>query len=223
MESGADDFITKPVNRIEIRARTSSLIQSKKLNKKLTNIENVLFSLANAVEAKDRYTQGHTTRVATTAISLGRRMGLEERDLEALRIGGILHDIGKIGVPEGILNKPGPLDSHEWEVMKQHCDIGHRICHPLGKTLEPALEVIRSHHEKLDGSGYPDGLPAERIPLVVRIMAVADIYDALITERPYRTALSREEAFDILKKESGAGKLDTKIVEIMTQTVMSAR
>jgi putative two-component system response regulator len=223
MESGADDFITKPVNRIEIRARTKSLIRNKKLNDRLTNIENVLFSLANAVEAKDRYTQGHTTRVATTAISLGRRMGLEEKELEALRIGGILHDIGKIGVPEFILNKPGPLDDHEWEAMKQHCDIGHKICHPLGKTLGLALEVIRSHHEKLDQSGYPDGLPAECIPIVVRIMAVADIYDALITERPYRPALARAEAFDILKKEGGAGKLDSKVVENMIQMVVCGR
>lgn len=220
MECGADDFITKPVNRIEIRARTRSLIQSKKMNNRLTNIENVLFSLANAVEAKDRCTQGHTTRVATTAINLGRRMGLEERELEALRIGGILHDIGKIGVPEFILNKPGPLDGHEWEVMKQHCDIGHRICHPLGKTLGPALEVIRSHHEKLDGSGYPDGLSSGRIPPVVRIMAVADIYDALITERPYRSALSQEEAFEILNKDSEEGKLDPTVVEIMIQMVI---
>jgi putative two-component system response regulator len=222
MESGADDFITKPVNRIEIRARTHSLIRSKRQNNRLTNIENVLFSLASAVEAKDRYTQGHTTRVATMAMGLGKRMGLGEKELEALRIGGILHDIGKIGVPEGILNKPGPLDGPEWEVMKQHCDIGHRICNPLGKTLGLALEVIRYHHEKLDGSGYPDGLPAERIPLVVRIMAVADIYDALITKRPYRPALSRKEAFDILKNESGAGKLDAGVVEVMTQMVIAA-
>jgi putative two-component system response regulator len=223
MESGADDFITKPVNRIEIRARTHSLLRNRKLNNRLANIENVLFSLANAVEAKDRYTQGHTTRVAAMATSLGRRMGLCDKELDALRIGGILHDIGKIGIPEHILNKPVPLDHHEWDVMKQHCDIGHKICHPLGKTLGLALEVIRSHHEKLDGSGYPDGLPAERIPLVARIMAVADIYDALITERPYRPALSRKEALDILNKDGEADKLDRKVVEIMTQIVMCDR
>jgi putative two-component system response regulator len=220
MESGADDFITKPVNRIEILARTKSLIRSKKLNNSLTNIENVLFSLANAVEAKDHYTQGHTTRVSNLAMTLGKRMGVEEKELEDLRIGGMLHDIGKIGIPERILNKPGPLGNEEWEVMKQHSDIGHKICRPLGKTLGLALDVIRHHHEKLDQSGYPDGLAAERIPLVARIMAVVDIYDALITARPYRPALSREEAVGILKKESGAGKLDPNVVEILTQMVL---
>ena len=122
-------------------------------------------------------------------------MGLEEKELEALRIGGMLHDIGKIGIPESILNKPGPLDDREWELMKKHSDIGYKICRPLGKTLGLALEVIRHHHEKLDRSGYPEGLAAQRIPLVARIMAVVDIYDALITERPYRPALSQEEAF----------------------------
>ena len=223
MESGADDFISKPVNRIEILARTKSLIKNKKLNNSLTNIENVLFSLANAVEAKDRYTQGHTTRVAHLAITLGERMGLEEKEVEALRIGGMLHDIGKIGIPENILNKPGPLDDREWELMKQHSDIGHKICRPLGKTLGLALEVIRHHHEKLDRSGYPDGLAAQRIPLVARIMAVVDIYDALITERPYRPALSQEEAFEILKKESGAGKLDPGVVDNLIQLLSELR
>jgi putative two-component system response regulator len=222
MESGADDFITKPVNRIEILARTKSLIRNKKLNNSLTNIENVLFSLANAVEAKDHYTQGHTTRVANLAMTMGKKMGLEAKEMEALRIGGMLHDIGKIGIPERILNKPGPLDNQEWEVMKQHSDIGYKICRPLGKSLGLALDVIRHHHEKLDQSGYPDGLAAERIPLVARIMAVVDIYDALITARPYRTALSQEEAVGILKKESMEGKLDPVIVEILTQIVACA-
>ncbi len=219
MESGADDFLTKPVNRLEILARTKSLIRTKKLNNSLTNIENVLFSLANAVEAKDRYTQGHTSRVAGMAIDLGKRMGLDDRELEALRIGGILHDIGKIGIPESILNKPGPLDRQEWEVMKQHADIGYRICHPLIKTLGLALDVIRYHHEKMDQSGYPDGLPAEGIPLAARIMAVVDIYDALVTERPYRPALSRNEALTILREESRAGKLDPGAVAQMIELI----
>ena len=212
MESGADDFISKPVNRIEILARTKSLIKNKKLNNRLTNIENVLFSLANAVEAKDRYTQGHTARVAKLAMALGEKIGLEEKEMEALRIGGMLHDIGKIGIPESILNKPGPLDEAEWELMKQHCDIGHKICRPLGKTLGLALEVIRHHHEKLDGSGFPDGLGAEHLSIAVRIMAVVDIYDALTTDRPYRPAFSREEALQVLKNEAEERKLDQKVV-----------
>ncbi len=219
MESGADDFISKPVNRIEILARTKSLIKNRKLNNSLTNIENVLFSLANAVEAKDRYTQGHTARVARLAMALGKKIGLEEKEMEALRIGGMLHDIGKIGIPESILNKPGPLDEAEWELMKQHCDIGHKICRPLGKSLGLALEVIRHHHEKLDRSGFPDGLGAEYLSMAVRIMAVVDIYDALTTDRPYRRAFSREEALQVLKNEAGEGKLDPKVVDDLVNLV----
>jgi putative two-component system response regulator len=215
MESGADDFISKPVNRIEILARTKSLIKNKKLNNSLTNIENVLFSLANAVEAKDHYTQGHTTRVAGLAMTLGRKIGLEEKDMEALRVGGMLHDIGKIGIPESILNKPGPLDDSEWELMRQHSDIGYNICRPLGKTLGLALEVIRHHHEKLDRSGYPDALGAQHLSMATRIMAIVDIYDALTTDRPYRRAFSREEALQIIKKEAEAGKLDMGVVNVL--------
>lgn len=223
IENGADDFITKPVNRIEIMARIKSLIKSRKLNNRLTNIENVLFSLANAVEAKDRYTQGHTNRVAHLAVSLGHLMGVSEKEKEALRLGGILHDIGKIGIKESVLNKPGPLDPSEWELMKQHTDIGFRICQPLGKTLGLALEVIRSHHEKLDQSGYPDGLAASQIPLVARIMAVVDIFDALTTDRPYRPAFPSEEALFILKEESQLGKIDGQVVEYLSQMISGPR
>jgi putative two-component system response regulator len=219
MEAGADDFISKPVNQIEIIARAKSLIRNKKLNNSLTNIENVLFSLANAVEAKDRYTQGHTTRVANLAMTLGKKVGLEEKDMEALRIGGMLHDIGKIGIPESILNKPGPLDNAEWALMKQHSDIGYKICRPLGKTLGLALEVIRHHHEKLDSSGYPDGLGAQHLSMATRIMAVVDIYDALTTDRPYRRAFSKDETLQILKKEADAGKLDPGVIEDLLQLV----
>ena len=139
--------------------------------------------------------------------------------MEALRIGGMLHDIGKIGIPESILNKPGPLNEAERELMKQHSDIGHKICRPLGKTLGLALEVIRHHHEKLDRSGYPDGLGAQHLSMAARIMAVVDIYDALTTDRPYRQAFSREEALQVLKKEAEAGKLDQRIVEDLSKLV----
>jgi putative two-component system response regulator len=219
MESGADDFISKPVNHIEILARTKSLIKNKKMNNSLTSIQNVLFSLANAVEAKDRYTQGHTTRVANLAMILGEKVGLKEKEMEALRIGGMLHDIGKIGIPESILNKPGPLDSVEWELMKQHSDIGYKICRPLGKTLGLALEVIRHHHEKLDCSGYPSGLGAQQLSMATRIMAVVDIYDALTTDRPYRRSFSREEAFQIITRDVEAGKLDPAVVADLCKLV----
>jgi putative two-component system response regulator len=213
IEAGADDFISKPPNRAELLARTKSLIKLKKLNNNLASIETVLFSLANAVEAKDAYTQGHITRVSTVGVQLGRKMGLSPSELEALRFGGALHDIGKIGISETILNKPGPLDPDEWTIMQTHTEIGYHICLPLKKNLGAALEVVRHHHEKMDGSGYPDGIAGDKISMVARIMAVADIYDALITDRPYRKGLSRKKAISILSADAEAGKLDAGVVQ----------
>ncbi len=219
IEAGADDFITKPPNRHELIARTKSLLRVRALNSSLAAIEDVLISFANAVEAKDTYTQGHIQRVATLALSLGQRMGLSGSEMKAIWIGGILHDIGKIAVPREILNKPGPLDAQEWELMKNHCEAGYRICLPLKQNLGAALEVIRHHHEKLDGSGYPDGLKGTEISAAARLMAVVDIYDALITDRAYRKAMKREEAFKILFSESEGGKLDGRVVECLANMV----
>ncbi|MEW6380245.1 MAG: HD domain-containing phosphohydrolase [bacterium] len=212
IEAGADDFIHKPLNRVELLARTRSLIKVKTLNSNLISIEDVLISLANMVEAKDAYTQGHIQRVSSMAVDLGKRMGLSARENEAIRLGGILHDIGKIAIPGHILNKPGPLDAKEWEIMKSHADIGYKMCLPLKRTLGPALEAIRHHHEKLDGSGYPDALKGDDISLASRIMCVADIYDALLTDRPYRKGMPKQEAFAILFKEADQGKLDKSVV-----------
>ena len=153
------------------------------------------------------------------AISLGHKMGLSERELEALRFGGALHDIGKIAVPGNILNKPGPQNPEEWEVMKRHADAGYKICLPLKRNLGAALEIIRHHHEKLDGTGYPDGLRDQEISVAVRIMAVVNIYDALITERPYRKALPLGKALEILKNDANAGKLDTVVVDYLIDIV----
>jgi putative two-component system response regulator len=221
IEAGADDFLVKPPNKMELLARTQSLVKLKKLNDNLASIENVLFSLAKTVEAKDSYTQGHVERVSRLAIALGRKLGIDDKELEALKLGGVLHDIGKIGVPREILNKPGPLDAEEWDVMRSHSDVGYKICLPLKKNLGAALTVIRHHHEKLDGTGYPDGLKGEDISIAARIMAVVDIYDALITERPYRKAMSSEDAIKILRKETEEGKLDREVVEHLSDIVSS--
>jgi putative two-component system response regulator len=217
IEAGADDFITKPLNREEVLARIRSLVNLRRLNKDLTSIENVLFSLASAVEAKDSYTEGHTKRVADLAVDLGRKLLLGDQDIESLRFGGMLHDVGKIGVPGTILNKPGPLESDEWDIMMSHTDLGYRICLPLIKTLGSALDVIRHHHEKLCGSGYPDGLKGEEISMPARIMGVVDIFDALTTDRPYRRAMTVDEAIVVIRKEAKEGKLDTQVVEALAE------
>ncbi len=215
IEAGADDFITKPPNKVELLARTKSLLKLKKLNNNLTSIENVLFSLANTVEAKDVSTQGHIERVSSMAVALGEKMGLPIGRIEALKFGGILHDIGKIGVPGDLLNKPEPLNSEENELMKRHPEIGYRICLPLQKVLGTALDIIRHHHEKLDGSGYPDRLKGDEISMEARIMAVIDMYDAMITDRPYRKGMSRKKVLKILRQEALEGKLDKRVVDTL--------
>ena len=219
IEAGVDDFLTKPPNKMELLARTKSLIKLKRSNNSLASIENVLYSIANAIEAKDVYTQGHVERVSNLAVTLGQRIGLLSNDIEALRFGGILHDLGKIVVPRDILNKAGPLDHKEWKIMKTHPRVSADICAPLKKNLGAALEAIRYHHEKLDGSGYPDGLKGENIPAVARALTVVDIYDALVSDRPYRKAIPKEKAFEILRGEASEGKLDKEIVEHLINTL----
>lgn len=219
IQAGADDFLTKPVVREELLARTRSLVNLHQLSRNLVNIESALFSLANAVEAKDNYTLGHTQRVAALAVALGGALGLGEKDLSALRLGGILHDVGKIGVPEAVLNKRGPLDEKEWEIMRTHTELGYNICLPLVESIGPALDVIRHHHEKLDGSSYPDGLRGNQISMIARVMGVVDVYDALVSDRPYRNAMPRERAFDILHKEVEAGKMDGTVVATLEKVI----
>jgi putative two-component system response regulator len=221
IEQGADDFITKPPNRVELQARVKSLIRVKKLNNTLTSFESVIYSLANTVEAKDKYTSGHTLRVSELAAVLAKKMNLSESDIESIKIGGVIHDVGKIGVPQAIINKPGRLDPEEFEIMKTHPTIGYKICIPLKNSMGMVLDIIYYHHEKLDGSGYPIGLKGEDIPLGAKVLAVADIYDALTSDRPYRKALSKESALEILQQEAEEGKLEKQIVEYLIEMVKS--
>ncbi len=201
-EAGVDDFLHRPINSVEFLARVRCLVRTKRLNDELVNVENTILALANAIEAKDPYTEGHVDRVASYALSLGKEIGLASWGLQALRKAAMLHDVGKIGVDESILLKPGPLSEEEFNQLKTHTVIGERICRPLGQE-RLILEVIRNHHERYDGKGYPDGLAGEDIPIAARIMAVVDAYDALTSDRPYRSRLSQEQAVEILKQEAG--------------------
>ena len=208
-EAGVDDFVHRPINSVELLARVRSLVRAKRLNDQLVNVENIILSLATAIEAKDPYTEGHVERVASYALILGRETGLAPWELQLLRKAAILHDVGKIGVNESVLLKPGPLSADEFNHMKRHTVIGERICKPLQQD-RLILEVIRHHHERYDGKGYPDGLAGEDIPIAARIMAVVDAYDALTSDRPYRKRLSQEQAVQILKQEAGK-QFDPKI------------
>jgi putative two-component system response regulator len=178
----------------------------------LENAEAVLFSLALSIEAKDPYTKGHCDRLSEYSVALARRLGVAPEHCVALRRAGVVHDIGKIGVPEHILIKKGPLTAEEWDVMKQHPVTGERICAPL-RSFRLVLPIIRHHHEKLDGSGYPDGLKGEKIPLTARILQITDIYDALITTRPYRAALSHEVAMATMREEAKRGWWDSSLID----------
>ena len=197
---GADDFLNKPVNKHELLARVHSLLRLKQFTDELDNAETVLFSLALSIEAKDPYTEGHCDRLSKYSVAVGEKLGLSQELRVALRRGGLVHDIGKLSIPERILLKPGPLTPEERKIMEQHTVIGEKICAPL-RSFRNVLPIIRHHHEKWNGSGYPDGLKGEQIPLTARILQVTDIYDALTTDRPYRKALSIEEAFAIMREE----------------------
>ena len=213
LEAGADDFMSKPVDRVELVARVRSALRLKAVYDTLDSAEQVIFSLAAAVEAKDKYTEKHTHRVAETARHVGMKLGLPERALDALYRGGIIHDIGKIGVPDAILLKPGPLAGDEIRIMRAHTTIGESIVRPL-RSGANLLPIIRNHHERFDGNGYPDGLAGRAIPRLARIVAVCDSYDALVTDRPYRKARSVDEAIATLA--DGAGKQwDPEVVEVL--------
>ncbi|AZR74195.1 hypothetical protein BBF96_12780 [Anoxybacter fermentans] len=182
------------------------------------NIENVIISFAKAIEAKDKYTEDHTERVKQMALKVGERFDLSEEQLKILGTAALIHDIGKIGVPEAILNKPGKLTDEEFDIIKTHPVIGEEICKPL-KTLAKIRQLIRSHHEKLDGSGYPDGLKGDEICLEARILTVVDIFDALYSDRPYRSKLPIEQCIEILQKEAAGGKLDQDVVRILIELI----
>jgi putative two-component system response regulator len=211
IESGADDFLNKPIFPEELFARVKSLLKLKEFTDELDNAEAVLCTLGLSVEARDPYTEGHCERLSDLASELGVHLGLEGESLVALKRGGFLHDLGKIRVPDEILKKGALLTADEWTVMKQHPITGELICKPL-RSLKLVLPIIRHHHEHWNGSGYPDALKGQEIPLLARILQVVDVYDALRTERPYKPALSHDAAVATMRDEARAGFWDKELV-----------
>jgi len=212
LAAGADDFFTKPVEFVELRTRLAALLRVKMLLGQLERAEAVITTLALTIEARDPYTLGHCDRLSRYAVALGEALGLDHEMLRALRLGGYLHDLGKIAVPDGILLKPGPLDPVEQERIRAHPGAGSDLVLGL-RSMELVRPIMRHHHEKWDGSGYPDGLKGAAIPLGARIISVVDVFDALHTERPYKAALPRSEAVSLLIRETDAGYWDPKVVE----------
>lgn len=213
IESGADEFLTKPLHPAVVRTRIAAMLRQKATIDSLEEAEAILFTLGQAVEQRDTCTGMHCERLALLSVMMGRALGLDQPALLALYRGGFLHDIGKISVPDAILNKPGPLSEAEWEIMRAHTVHGEAICRPL-KTLVLVLPIIRHHHERWDGSGYPDGLRGEQIPLLARILQIADIFDALTSERPYKPALPASDALRILDEEAQRGWRDPSLVAL---------
>jgi putative two-component system response regulator len=217
-EAGADDILAKPFDVSRVLSRVRSLARAKTFTDRLEPVEAVIVAMAQCIEGTDPNTHGHCERLATYAERLGQRLGLSQQDLDALRLAGIVHDIGKVAVPDAILLKPGPLTEDEWDVMRRHPLEGERICAGLA-SFRRVLPIIRYHHERLDGQGYPDRLCGEEIPLTARVLQIVDIYDALTTTRPYRIPLGSREALDYMVTEVERGWRDARVFAAFREMV----
>ena len=211
IEAGADDFVSKPFNAPELRARVRSLLRIKQYTDELDDAESVIISLARTIEARDTTTGDHCERLSAYASAMGRTLGLDEDAIFALERGGFLHDIGKVGIPDAVLLKPGSLTPSEYALMQQHTVIGDRLCGEL-RSLRTVRPIVRHHHERLDGSGYPDGLSDDAIPLLAQIMSIVDAFDAMTTDRPYAAARPAAWAADELRREAARGWRRTDLV-----------
>lgn len=218
INAGADDFLIKPYNKIELTTRIKSLLRIKELHNNLDCSEDIVFALAEALEAKDEYTRGHSERVAHYSFELGRALGMQDLDIDILRKGSLLHDIGKVGVKDNILNKEGRLTADELAHIREHPVIGYEICKGL-KSFKKQLPVIRWHHERMDGRGYPDGLKGEEIPYLARICCITDSYDAMTSDRPYRKGISPEQAANIFEREMHSGQWDPDILKVFIDLI----
>ncbi|MDP1759429.1 MAG: response regulator [Thermodesulfovibrionales bacterium] len=212
IEAGADDFITKPFKSIELTTKVRSLLKFKKLQEELDHSESVILTLAVALESKDPYTKGHSERVGNLSAEFAAFIGLPEKEQVSIKKAGIIHDIGKIGIGDHILHKSGVLTKEEIRFIEQHTVIGEKICKPL-YSLSVILPIIRHHHERWDGEGFPDGLKGEQIPIMVRILSIVDTFDAMVSERPYRKPISTEKALKKMEEEKNSGQWDPILLE----------
>jgi putative two-component system response regulator len=210
--AGADDFLNKPVDPEELYTRVRSLLRLKRMTDDLESAESLFMTLGRIIEARDPSTEGHCERLASYASALGAALELDQADLDSLYRGAYLHDVGKIGIPDRILLKKGKLTRAEYELMKRHAVIGDELCETV-RAFDAVRPIVRHHHERRDGRGYPDGLAGDAIPMLARIVSVVDVYDALTSDRPYRKAMTAEAAFRIMRDEARGGWCDRAMVE----------
>jgi len=220
LEAGADDFLTKPVDTQELLARVRSLGRMKRYTDDLDTAASIIMALAVMIEARDGVTEGHCHRMANYAMALGRRIGMKEEPLRALYRGGFLHDIGMLVIPDAVLRKTGPLTPEEYKLIRSHTVVGDSLCRSL-RSLHPVSPIVRHHHERCDGSGYPDGLSGNDIPLVAQIMNIVDLYDAVTSARPYQMVMPADEAIEILREHARLGWKDGNLVEEFVAVIQS--
>jgi putative two-component system response regulator len=221
LEAGADDYLSKPIDRRELLARVRALARLKRYTDDLDSASSIIMTLATMIEVRDGYGRGHCSRMANHATRLGRALHLGDGVLQVLYRGGILHDIGMLAIPDAVLRKNGPLEPDEYELVRSHTVVGDVLCANL-RSFQPIRPIIRSHHERLDGSGYPDGLRGDQIPVVAQIVGVVDVYEALTTERPYQSEHSVDEAFVVLRRQVEQGWLRRDFVETFIDSLSRA-
>jgi putative two-component system response regulator len=218
LESGANEFLVKTISPPALRTRIRAMLRTKRVIDSLDEAESILFAMARIVDTRDSDTGDHCERLADLSVMIGTAMGLPPEDITALRQGGYLHDIGKVATPDSILFKPGPLSPEEWAIMREHTTIGESICRPM-RSLRPVLPIIRHHHERWDGGGYPDGLRGEKIPLLARILQLADIYDAITNRRSYKAAFGSDEALRLMQQEVDRGWRDPALFTLFRSLI----
>ena len=217
--TSADDLIIKTASTREIAIRTQSLLQLRRYRSEINNALEALMAMAEGIEEQDRRARGHCKRLAIMTIELGNVMGCDEWEMTALERAAYLHDVGKVAIPGAIISKTEALTPREMEIIKSHCVLGEKLCEPVA-ALRPVLPIIRHHHERLNGTGYPDGLRGEFIPVLAQIFSIPDIYDALRMWRPFRTPMSQSQAIEVMRQEVAQGFWNRHIFEMFTSRVL---